>query len=91
MSISKHSFAFSTALAVTLVYAAYGLLLHYMPHYASYHGQLLHVKDVLLVAIPTLHGIAVASLHVFIISFVVSFVGAFVYNLCTGSCCSCKD
>ena len=91
MNFIKHSYAFSTALAVTLVYALYGLLLHYRPDFVAYHAQILHLRDASAVSVPSLHAVAVSSAYLFVIVFVISFITSLIYNLCAGSCWCSKD
>lgn len=87
MNIVKHSFALSFALAVSAVYAAYGALMHFMPHmYVRFYSQLLHVHDQ-IVAIPSLELVAMGTVQVFVLCFIAAFLFAFVHNTCSECCC----
>ncbi len=89
MNIIKHTFAFSWALSATIVYVAYGLMLHFMPEmYNNLYAQLLHLQGANLIGAVSTHALAISAVQVFIMNFVGAFLFSLMYNWCVGCCCS---
>lgn len=85
MKLEKFSFALALAISVSILYAAYGLLLYYMPDYSMMFSNLMFLKDATLIGVSSLSTLLMSVVQKFVMVFIFGLLFSFIFN---HHCCS---